>query len=671
MKIQSHKLGRSLSGMKYIAAVVLFFAFSITLLMLNTSVCLAETPTGNPVYSTTESVNYGKGTAKFTVVRVNLNDPKIQIVAATPGDKIGTTANLSELVAGETNEDGTGVAGINGTFFNAYTDFQPAGTVIKDGEVQQISNAGSVFGIDGDNKVHLDAMYTTIVGSTLEQTNWPYGWEAWNVNHWYPDQKATMLFNKAYAGPKPVHNFTAIELNNGLVTKISVGGFAIANDGFTILTNDTNVIQKFVVGQKAGYSFSFLANAYGTKKVSELENLPWASMKTAIGAGPTLVKNGVIVVDPVKEKFTEPKILTNKGQRSFVGVTAANQLVFGSVSSVSVSELAVIAQKLGLIQAMNLDGGGSSTVWMAKMNALQQNGKPASGSYIAPPGRKISNALVVRYMKEKPVKVTLNKEELFFDAEPYVNKEYSRILVPLRKIAESLGARVTWDGATNAIVVTKGSTVLKMQTNNRQVTINGVASMLELPVITRYGRAYVPARFLGELLGATVGWDGPGNTVTLKIATNDAFIAEGEVLERKKLYTEAAVAYEKAIAVDTNNVMVLKRLASIYHYKMAQYDDAIRVHQRIIFLEPGNVLLINAYAWSLYMKTDYPAATQILNSIIDMGKANASTYYLMGHISRTWIVNNTDAAKSWYNKALQSNPTEGERDYMTKWLSEN
>lgn len=167
-------------------------------------------------------------------------------------------------------------------------------------------------------------------------------------------------------------------------------------------------------------------------------------------------------LNPVKEHFTELKILTNKGQRSFVGVTAGKQLVMDSVPSVTVMELAVVAKKLGLVDAINLDGGASSTKWTADMSALPGNAAPAAGSYLKSPGRKISNALIVRLMKEKPVHVTLNGRHLFFDADPYKNTRYDRVIVPLRKIAESLGATVSYDAATRTILVTKGPTTAKL-----------------------------------------------------------------------------------------------------------------------------------------------------------------------------------------------------------------
>ncbi|MBP1930908.1 phosphodiester glycosidase family protein [Ammoniphilus resinae] len=60
--------------------------------------------------------------------------------------------------------------------------------------------------------------------------------------------------------------------------------------------------------------------------------------------------------------FTEDKITKNAGQRSFIGKKADQTMIMGTVSGVTINELADIALKLGLTDAMNLDGGASSSL---------------------------------------------------------------------------------------------------------------------------------------------------------------------------------------------------------------------------------------------------------------------------------------------------------------------
>jgi len=45
----------------------------------------------------------------------------------------------------------------------------------------------------------------------------------------------------------------------------------------------------------------------------------WSDVVQAVGAGPTLVKDGKISVDPAGEGFTQDKILSLSGARSAIG----------------------------------------------------------------------------------------------------------------------------------------------------------------------------------------------------------------------------------------------------------------------------------------------------------------------------------------------------------------
>ncbi|GIP22292.1 phosphodiester glycosidase family protein [Paenibacillus sp. J22TS3] len=106
----------------------------------------------------------------------------------------------------------------------------------------------------------------------------------------------------------------------------------------------------------------------------------------ALQAGPRLVTNGKVTVDPATEGFRDPKILTNSGARSAVGVTKDHKLILVTVPGAKVTELAKVMLQAGAYQAMGLDGGASS-------------GLIYQGSYLITPGRELSNALLIYQSK--------------------------------------------------------------------------------------------------------------------------------------------------------------------------------------------------------------------------------------------------------------------------------
>ncbi|NLY29778.1 MAG: phosphodiester glycosidase family protein [Firmicutes bacterium] len=113
----------------------------------------------------------------------------------------------------------------------------------------------------------------------------------------------------------------------------------------------------------------------------------------AIGGGPRLLRNGQIAVTGQEERF-QADITQGRAPRTALGVTAAGELLLATVngrqSNISIGmtleELAELMQELGAVDAMNLDGGGSSTMVVRGivLNA-PSDGRP----------RPVSNALLV------------------------------------------------------------------------------------------------------------------------------------------------------------------------------------------------------------------------------------------------------------------------------------
>lgn len=92
-----------------------------------------------------------------------------------------------------------------------------------------------------------------------------------------------------------------------------------------------------------------------------------------------------------------------------------------------------------------------------------------------------------------------------------------RTMVPLRVISEALGAEVGWEGETRTITISTADTSAIMVVDNDTVVVvtNGQESIIVLDVapIIMYGRTLVPLRFIAELFGNDVDWDGSTRTI--------------------------------------------------------------------------------------------------------------------------------------------------------------
>ena len=99
------------------------------------------------------------------------------------------------------------------------------------------------------------------------------------------------------------------------------------------------------------------------------------------------------------------------------------------------------------------------------------------------------------------------------DAAPMIRN--SRTMLPVRFVAENLGATVGWDGATSTVTVTTDTTKLEIRIGATTAKVNGVEITLDSPAFIENSRTYLPVRFVAENLGATVAWDGVTSTATL------------------------------------------------------------------------------------------------------------------------------------------------------------
>lgn len=138
-----------------------------------------------------------------------------------------------------------------------------------------------------------------------------------------------------------------------------------SGDKRTIFTYDNNNLAELIPGLDFG-------KKYDT-----------GMMDGALQAGPRLVTNGKIALDVKAEGFRDPKILTGGGARSALGITRDHKLILLTSSGATIPQLAEIMKQAGAYQAMNLDGGASSGLYY-------------NGQYLTTPGRKISNALIVK-----------------------------------------------------------------------------------------------------------------------------------------------------------------------------------------------------------------------------------------------------------------------------------
>lgn len=133
-------------------------------------------------------------------------------------------------------------------------------------------------------------------------------------------------------------------------------------------------------GQQEGWTAE--AEAYRTDGVVALKgkhrvmigpDVP-EKCREALASGPLLLQNG----QPVKEEWPDDSFFSSRHPRTIMGTDSKGWVYFivvdgraiGKAAGITIPEAVQVAQMLGLDNAINLDGGGSSTLWTDSLGVI-------------------------------------------------------------------------------------------------------------------------------------------------------------------------------------------------------------------------------------------------------------------------------------------------------------
>ena len=104
------------------------------------------------------------------------------------------------------------------------------------------------------------------------------------------------------------------------------------------------------------------------------------------------------------------------------------------------------------------------------------------------------------------VKVYIDGEELAFtDCSPFISN--NRTLVPLRAIFTALGAEIDWNDDTQTVTSVKGDTTVRLTIGEKVLYKNGTAEEIDVPAQLVNNRTVVPVRAVAQSFGANVEWN--------------------------------------------------------------------------------------------------------------------------------------------------------------------
>lgn len=314
------------------------------------------------------AVPAGKGSVRVNVLEINKKlNPNLEIKPQTASDYLNSRVKIRKI-ADKTNA----IAAVNGGYFKPQTGV-PLGALVIDNELLTgpVYNRAA-FSINNDG--------TYSVGKTdmkFSLKNKKIDFKIDNVNQPRMLSTYTLLYTEKWgktSPPPPKYGVNAV-IKNGFVAGIYKTSVEIPASGY-VVSGPENVVKQLSGQKKLTFEIKYPSHF---EKAGHI-----------ISGGPFLVKNGEIYIDAKEEKLTS---ITGKNPRTLIGHTENNELILVTVDGreshsvgMSLYEAAKYMQKLGCINAINLDGGSSSVMYL---KGRITNTPPVEG------GIPISGALVV------------------------------------------------------------------------------------------------------------------------------------------------------------------------------------------------------------------------------------------------------------------------------------
>lgn len=138
----------------------------------------------------------------------------------------------------------------------------------------------------------------------------------------------------------------------------------------------------------------------------------------------------------------------------------------------------------------------------------------------------------------------------FPDQKPFIDNSTGRTYVPVRFVAEALGAKVDWIADTRTVVIEKEGKTVRIKIGSNSPTVNNDFIVIDAPALLVDNRTVVPLRFVSEVLGAAVDWEEATRSVI--IAYNPrATMYKGYILPNK---TDLEI--EKTPDVDKTDIKI-------------------------------------------------------------------------------------------------------------------
>ncbi|MFB2880866.1 phosphodiester glycosidase family protein [Aerosakkonemataceae cyanobacterium BLCC-F46] len=298
--------------------------------------------------------------SRFPVILLEINPRQRGLKLKPIWGNSQTLIGINPLVT--VARESQAAAAINGGYFNRNTQL-PLGAIRQDGNwiSSPILNRGAIAWNDNSefkiSRLTLQETLTTSSGHKLPIVNSNSGYTQPGIARYTPNWGT--VYNPL------TNNETLIVIQNNQVQNILPGAIV----GQTSLPIPSNGYILAIRGNLDWQPEIYLP--LGTTVTFQSETFPpeFNRYPHIIGAGPILLLNSRIVLDAQAEQFRD-SFIKESAHRSVIATNRMGTILIATVGNRSggvgptLSEIAEIMQRLGAIDALNLDGGSSTSLYL-------------------------------------------------------------------------------------------------------------------------------------------------------------------------------------------------------------------------------------------------------------------------------------------------------------------
>lgn len=150
------------------------------------------------------------------------------------------------------------------------------------------------------------------------------------------------------------------------------------------------------------------------------------------------------------------------------------------------------------------------------MNVKLNSAEAATAGTAAPTQAAYASATAAAKSNNQTTSVFVDGKKLSTSPSPLTLK--GTTFVPMRVIFTALRASVTWEPTTKTIIAVKGRTTISLQLGNKKAVKNGKTILLTQAPQQLNGATMVPLRFIAEALGADVQFDSAKHVIRITSA---------------------------------------------------------------------------------------------------------------------------------------------------------